>query len=196
MRRRTRQEQQAETRRQILEAAARVFARSGYRGASVEQIADEAGFSHGAVYSNFAGKEALFLAVYEERILRRQDEIESAGGAGAERAAADAWMERLRDDPDYFLLYLEFVVHAARDDATRATFAAQTSLTRSTITRLVEQLAERRGVALPADADRLALSIRALGLGLAIEHLLDPDAVPADLYGDVVELLLDRRLAS
>ena len=192
----TRQEKQAHTRERVLEAATLVFARRGYRAASIEEIAEQAGFSHGAVYSNFAGKEALFLAVYEERILRRQHEIATAHDAAAtpedqQRAAADQWMERLRADPEYFLLFLEFVTQAGRDDETRGAFANRAAATRSTIGRMLDELAAQRGSELAVDSDRLALAIRALGLGLAIEHVLDPRAVAPELYGDVVSLLLD-----
>src|SRR3712207_29052 len=175
-----RHEKQAETRERLLEAATRVFARRGYAAASIEEIAEEAGFSHGAVYSNFAGKEALFLAVYEERIARRQQEIGKAGP----RDAPGAWMARVRDDPEYFLLFLEFVVQAGRSDHVRAAFARKAGRTHDTIAAM---LAERPGLPLPAE--QLALAIRALGLGLAIEHVLDPDAVPPELYGQLVGLL-------
>ena len=190
MARLTRQERQAETRKQLVEAATTVFARRGYAAASIEEIAEEAGFSHGAVYSNFAGKEALFLAVYEERILRRQGQIVAAFDQGATplegaRSVADGWMDQVRRDPDYFLLFLEFVLHAARDDEIAQAFADQTRTTRDTIARLV-------GDDEP-DAERIALAVRALGLGLAIEHVLDPDAVPGDLYADMVELIVSRR---
>ena len=190
MARLTRQERQAETRKQLVEAATTVFARRGYAAASIEEIAEEAGFSHGAVYSNFAGKEALFLAVYEERILRRQGQIVAAFDQGATplegaRSVADGWMDQVRRDPDYFLLFLEFVLHAARDDEIAQAFAEQTRTTRDTIARLV-------GDDEP-DAERIALAVRALGLGLAIEHVLDPDAVPGDLYADMVELIVSRR---
>ena len=178
----TRHEKQAETRERVLEAATRVFARRGYQAASVEEIAEEAGFSHGAVYSNFAGKEALFLAVYEERIARRQSEIGAAGEADAPRQ----WMARVRDDPEYFLLFLEFVVQAGRSDHVRAAFARKAGRTHDTIAAMLERLEAD----LPLPPDRLALAIRALGLGLAIEHVLDPEAVPEDLYGDVVSLLV------
>ena len=176
-----RHEQQAETRERVLEAATRVFARRGYAAASIEEIAEEAGFSHGAVYSNFAGKEALFLAVYEERIARRQREISDAGPRDAPRE----WMERVRADPEYFLLFLEFVVAAGRNAHVRAAFARKAGRTHDTIAEL---LAARSDLPLPAE--RLALAIRALGLGLAVEHVLDPDAVAPELYGEVVGLLV------
>src|SRR5262245_17425089 len=67
-RRLRRDEQRQQTRAQLLDAAERVFAREGYQGASIAAIAAEAGYSHGAVYSNFNGKEDLFLVLVEERI--------------------------------------------------------------------------------------------------------------------------------
>ena len=182
-----RHEKQAETRERVLEAATRVFARRGYGAASIEEIAEEAGFSHGAVYSNFAGKEALFLAVYEERIARRQREISAAGGGDA----PGQWMARVREDPEYFLLFLEFVVQAGRNEHIRAAFARKTGRTHDTIASMLEQL----GSDLPLPPDRLALAIRALGLGLAVEHVLEPEAVPPELYGEVVALLVGGHAA-
>src|SRR5881409_2831591 len=64
----TRTERQAQTRADLLEAAARVFARRGFAGASVEAIAAEAGFTRGAFYSNFSSKEELFAELLQERV--------------------------------------------------------------------------------------------------------------------------------
>ena len=75
-RRLTRAEAKARTRRRLLDAAARTFARKGYAGASVEEIAEAAGYSIGALYSNFGGKEELFLELM-------------AGGASKDPAVFD-----------------------------------------------------------------------------------------------------------
>src|SRR6266545_5747427 len=120
----TRSERQAKTRADLLAAAARVFARRGYDAASVGEIAEEAGYSHGAVYSNFEGKADLFLALYEDWVARRVAEIEAAWsreGTLAERAraAADDWMRTFANDPEPFLLRLEFTARAARDPELR-----------------------------------------------------------------------------
>src|SRR5438093_736449 len=119
-RRMTRAESQAKTQADLIEAAARIFARRGYERASIVEIADEAGYSHGAVYSNFESKEDLLLALYEHWVARRVAEIDatwSAQGTLAERAraAADEWMRRLESDPAPFLLRLELTVRAAHD---------------------------------------------------------------------------------
>ncbi len=78
--RETRAEKQARTRAELLATAAKVFAQRGYNGASVEQIAEEAGYSHGAVYSNFDGKADLFLAVFEEYMAQRAQELDRQPG--------------------------------------------------------------------------------------------------------------------
>ena len=68
----SRSERKARTREELLAAARKVFLRRGFHGATLEEIADEAGYTKGAVYSNFAGKDDLYLALlaahYEQRV--------------------------------------------------------------------------------------------------------------------------------
>src|ERR1700733_5469601 len=114
-----RDEQKALTRRRLIDAAETVFARSGFHGASVEEIAREAGATTGALYSNFAGKEDLFLALFEERIatdVGDYSQIVASGTTFEEQArgAADHWMAILRERPDYFPLLIEFWAYAIR----------------------------------------------------------------------------------
>src|SRR6476661_5579015 len=78
-----REEQKELTRRRLVDAAEAIFARSGYHGSSVEEIAREAGATTGALYSNFAGKEELFLALFEERIAADLDDYEEIVAAGS-----------------------------------------------------------------------------------------------------------------
>ncbi|WP_237449950.1 TetR/AcrR family transcriptional regulator [Nocardiopsis alba] len=121
--RKTRAEQKQETRNALIEAGLLTFSRDGYHGASLEEIADTAGFSKGAVYSNFGGKSELFLAVldYNLSILRGEqwDPLSLAGSAG------EALPGQIFDDRDqaeklvrgFELATLEFITTAARDDA-------------------------------------------------------------------------------
>src|ERR1700685_2397077 len=81
----TREQSKAHTRTRLLDAARSVFARGGFHGASVEEIASEAGVSTGALYSNFDGKEDLFLALMEREISEHAREIAEAVGARASR---------------------------------------------------------------------------------------------------------------
>src|SRR3954454_18038481 len=123
----TRRERQEQTREGLLEAAARVFARRGYQRASVDEIAAEAGFTTGAVYSNFAGKEELFLALADRQVEDRVAEIRAVADA-AERGerpggeAADQFREFLERDPDWPLLFYEFWSFGIRNAKIRAEF--------------------------------------------------------------------------
>src|SRR5947209_2500039 len=120
----TRGQRRAETRERLLEAAARVFAQRGYHGASVEEIAERAGFSTGALYSNFEGKEDLFLALFDQHVAERITAMgqvinETDTPAGRAHGAADQWMAFLRENRDWFLLFIEFWAYAIRDPKLR-----------------------------------------------------------------------------
>ena len=189
---------QARTRKELLSTAARIFARRGYNGASIEEIAEEAGYSHGAVYSNFDGKADLFLAVFEEYMAERARELaatqielgEKAPLEERARALADQWMERLAKDRESFLLHMEFIAYAGRDPELAGRFGARSAALREAISRYIASYGEEVGIELALPPDDLAMVLRALGIGLAVEALVSPDAVRRDLYGDFVELLV------
>lgn len=191
-----RDEQRALTRRRLLDGAEAVFARGGFHGASVEEIAREAGATTGALYSNFASKEDLFLALFEERIAADVSDYSQivAEGATVEeqaRGAADRWMAILRERPDYFPLLIEFWAYAIREPQLRERLAVRFAGLRSASARLVSEGAERQGFPPNAEAGELVgILINALGNGLALEKLADPDAVPDSLYGDLLVLIL------
>lgn len=187
-----RDEQKALTRRRLLDSAETVFARSGFNGASLEEIAREAGATTGAVYSNFAGKEDLFFALFEERIaadVSDYSEIVATGATGEDRlrGVAEHWMRLLRERPAYFPLLIEFWAHSIRRPELRERLAARFGALRAASTRLILEGARRQGLS-PDDAfaHRLGLLINALGNGLALEKLVNPDAVPDALYGDML----------
>lgn len=190
-----RDEQKALTRRRLLDSAEAVFARSGFHGASVEEIAREAGATSGALYSNFASKEDLFLALFEERIATDVGDYSKivADGATIEqqaRGAADHWMEILRERPDYFPLLIEFWAYAIREPALRERLAGRFAALRSASGRLFLEAAERQGHPPNAEAGEfVGQLINALGNGLALEKLVDPYAVPDARFGDMLLLI-------
>jgi AcrR family transcriptional regulator len=196
--RETRAQKQARTRAELLATATSVFARRGYQGASVEEIAEEAGYSHGAVYSNFDGKADLFLAVFEEYMAERARELaatqvdltEDAPLEVRARALADQWMERFGRDRESFVLHMEFIAHAGRDPELAGRFGSRSAALREAVARYIASYQEEAGVELALPPDDLALILRALGIGLAVEALIGPDAVRQSLYGDFVELLV------
>src|SRR5439155_593917 len=124
----SRQRRQEQTRAELLDAAARVFARRGYHGATLDEIAAEAGFTSGAVYSNFSGKEDLFLAApAHDRQKRRGDSRAAGEGAdtpeGRGHPAGGRFGKFSREDPPWRLLYFEFWAYGARKPKLRGEFS-------------------------------------------------------------------------
>lgn len=189
-----RDEQRALTRRLLLDAAESVFARRGFHGASMEEIAGEAGATTGALYSNFAGKEDLFLALFEERIASDMEDYSDIVAAGTTleeqaRGAGDRWMEILRERPNYFPLLIEFWAYAVREPRLRERLGGRFAALRSGSARVASEAAKRWGFQGSAEAaEHLGLFINALGNGLALEKLVDPDAVPDSLFGEMLAL--------
>jgi AcrR family transcriptional regulator len=191
----TREQSKANTRERLLVAARRVFARSGFHGASVEEIASEAGFSTGALYSNFDGKEDLFLVLMEREIDEHAREIAGAVSARAsvsERATGGArqWMTMIEREPEVLLLFMEFWAYGVRDPRVRPKVAARFAQVRELLTRLIADGVREFDLELDIPAEQLAVAIDALADGIARQKLADPEAVPDDLMGRVLSLLL------
>ena len=182
-----------QTRREILDAAGRTFARRGFHGASVEAVAAEAGLSTGAIYSNFESKEELFLALYEERLATRTRELretvgETAGGDEALTAAAANVAQVFRTSPEWLLLYFEFALFAARDPKFGRRFRALRKRGLEDLTRGIEE-GLRRAAADPAAAERIARAVRAAGYGLALEHVLGEAKRDDRALEDVLQMI-------
>src|SRR6202167_4817962 len=190
----TREQSRATTRERLLAAARRVFARSGFHGASVEEIASEAGFSTGALYSNFDGKEDLFLALMEREIDEHAREIADAvreRASIAERATGGArrWMTMIDREPELLLLFMEFWAYGVRDPEVRPKVAERFAQMRQVLTQLIADGVREFDLELALPAEQLAVAIDALAAGIARQKLADPDAVPDELMGRVLSLL-------
>src|SRR6478752_8266681 len=190
----TREQSKANTRERLLAAARRVFARSGFHGASVEEIASMAGFSTGALYSNFDGKEDLFLVLMEREIAAHAREISAAvrdRASVAERATGGArqWMAMIEREPELLLLFMEFWAYGVRDAQVRPKVAARFAQVRQMLTKLVEDGVREFDLELEIPAEQLAVAIDALADGIARQKLADPGAVPDELMGRVLALL-------
>ena len=191
----TREQSKAHTRERLLDAARSVFASSGFHGASVEEIASAAGYSTGALYSNFDGKEDLFLALMEKEIEEHAREIARAVGSRptvAERATGGArqWMTMIEREPELLLLFMEFWAYGVRDPHVRPKVAARFAQMRNLLTTLIADSAHEFDLELQIPAEQLAVAIDALADGIARQKLADPAAVPDDLMGRVLSLLL------
>jgi AcrR family transcriptional regulator len=196
-RRSRREERKQETRTELIAAAAKVFAHRGFHGASIEQIAQEAGYSIGAVYWHFKGKDDLFLAVYEAQAAARVRDIDAfykrteGDLPRRARAYADQFMARLRHDPEFMVLTLEFLVHAWRNPPLREAFGHRVAWGRLAVARILQEETRRAGYELPMPAEDLATVLRELGVGLGLAKLADTEAIPDHLFGDFVEMLFE-----
>jgi AcrR family transcriptional regulator len=186
----------AQTRQRLLEAAARVYARSGFGGATLDQVAAEAGFTKGAVYSHFGSKENLLLALMEEHLasqVSEQVELFDRERTTWERplAGSDHWIDQLEEDPDPFRLFVELWVYAQRDERLRERLAGGLQALRETFGRFAAQSAEDAGLDPPATAtDQFANVMLSMGLGLSMLKLIDPESVSGSLLGAVLSVLI------
>jgi AcrR family transcriptional regulator len=182
------------TRDALLAAGARIFLTRGFQGASLREIASEAGLTTGAVYSNFDGKAELFLAVLEEKIDPRLAVMYEAARAAPQRqlgaAVGEQFAVYVKQQRRWLTLLIEFWAQAARDPKLRPKFAARHYKLRSAIAEVLVERAERLGSPLALPADQLATLLIALTNGMAVEQLADPQSVPTDLYGRALDLLL------
>jgi AcrR family transcriptional regulator len=190
----TREEKKARTRERLLEAAAAVFARRGFAAASLDEVAEEAGLTKGAVYSNFANKEDLVLAVLEDSFNRRMDEVMSqvdpdasleeqarlGGALFMAMSARERWLD---------LLSTDFVTYAARNPEFGARLLARHRESLAAIADVITETSAQRAWKMPLPPEKLALVMNALGTGLSMEQLIDPEGVPDELFGEVIALL-------
>jgi AcrR family transcriptional regulator len=190
----SRAEKQARTRAALLDAAARAFVERGFQGASVEVIAGEAGYTRGAFYSNFSTKEELFAELLQERVYSIYRDMAETS-AGPDRPTLREVGERLaaiQHHPEghwLFRLWLELLAHASRDPQFRQIAAGFWSANRALSAAAIENAyteARRKPPLAPTD---IASAMIALDIGLALQHFVDPDAVPLSTYPDLYELL-------
>jgi AcrR family transcriptional regulator len=184
----TRAERQARTRVELIDTAERLFTRHGFHATGVADVATEAGYTTGAVYSNFASKEDLFFAVYERRAeaaVRHADRaFEALGPAEAlERLSVDTAARRGRDD-GWLAVFLEFWAHVVRRPELRERFAEIHARAMQPVADAVAALTGRCvGAAITA-------AMNVMQIGLALERLTRPGVVDPELAARVVRLVL------
>lgn len=174
----SRAESQARTRETLLATATTCFLRDGYAATTLEGIAGAAGFSKGAVYSNFENKDELCLAVLEGvRAQRTASLARAALGADSVEARIEAfevWAERNIGDRAWTSLEIEFAVHAGRHPKLAERLVTDNQEIRALIVDVVREHAKRTGIALPMPVEDVGLALLSLGVGLGLQRALDP----------------------
>jgi AcrR family transcriptional regulator len=193
----TRAEQQQRTREEIVAAADRLFVEQGFHATSVDQIATAAGYTKGAVYSNFDAKEDVFFAIYEQRMERALVELDRTLAASDDPAGwieavlVDQSSRRGRDDR-WLSTFFEFWAHVIRRPALRERFATIHARLEGPFVAALERHADDHGTALAIDARQVNLAMMSMSLGLTLERLIRPDVVDADLGPRMARLVLDE----
>jgi AcrR family transcriptional regulator len=183
----SRSERKARTREELLVAARSVFLRRGFHGATLEEIADEAGYTKGAVYSNFAGKDDLYLALldahydrrveaYAEMMLDETTFEDAVSAVGRFMAQSDA------RDPDWLPTLAEFVAHAARDESLRRAYVRTRERFLVAIADVIRALCDRHDLSLLVPPLEAARASSMLARGYSAERRLDPDAVSSEIF--------------
>jgi AcrR family transcriptional regulator len=189
----TRQESQARTRALLLEVATAEFLAHGYSATSLERVADAAGFSKGAVYGNFAGKEELCLAVLEKYFFAQLQKFITEFATGGESiedrlAVLARWLEVALADEKWQLLALEFAVQTRHNQKIQEQLAQREAMMRTAVTALLTQQIRQLGVEPVLPPDQLAVVLVAVVGGIAVQRLMDP-TIPATLLTDAVRAL-------
>jgi AcrR family transcriptional regulator len=191
----------AETRARVLAAALEVFGDRGIAASTVSDVAAAAGMTKGAVYSSFASKDDLVLAMMEEHAMQRLSAA-LAGFAEADDLQAaisrvgSVLVEAIRSDAVWHRLLAEYFALAYHDPGTRLALRNRRREARDAVARALTRLSESLGVPLPLPADQFAVVLFAISNGLGIEAGIDSDAVPDELFGSVLALISRDFLAA
>ena len=183
----SRSERKARTRTELVAAARGVFMQRGFHGASLDDIAEVAGYTKGAVYSNFDGKDDLYLALlgahYEERVAAYVDlMLDQPTFEDAIRAVGRFMAESDARDPDWLPTLAEFVAHAARGESLRREYVRVRERFLAAIADVIETLCDRHGLRLLVPPLEAARASSLLARGFSAERRLDPDAVSPEMF--------------
>lgn len=189
----TREESQAQTRERILDAARAVVARNGFAGASVRDIAEEAGYTQGALYSNFSGKEPIMLELLRQHMREEADLlrsiVEGSDGPSTLTRLRD-WAATLNADVDWSMLALELQLLAHRSPTFAAEYDDVHEAHAEELGRIVGEFYHSLGREPQLDPRELAAGYMALAHGLALQRRKDSEAPAGRLIMTFVEALL------
>jgi AcrR family transcriptional regulator len=190
-----------DTRRSLLDAAAKLIAERGYRGTTVNDVVARAGLSKGTFYWHFKSKHDLLLAVLEERFdrpVRELAELLKSAPAHEDMApeASRRFLEFVGQGPETVVLEHEYRSLAVRDPRVRARYRKRQAALRDALAAGLDARARHLGAPPFATPSRdVASAYLALASGLAVERLIDPAAVPDNLLGETVALVYEGLVA-
>jgi AcrR family transcriptional regulator len=188
----TRERRLQHTRNLLLDAAEEVVAQKGFGAAALEDIADAAGYTRGAIYSRFRTKEELFLAVMERQLQRFlqgfTDIVESFNSLGdldVDKLAA-RWRDLAVGDPDRAALGYEFTLFLMRNPDARARVAQQRQETARSLADYITAHINDIGGRLRVPPETLAKVLIATNEGIALASKIDGE----DLYRPYLQMVM------
>jgi len=190
----TRKESHARTRDRLVDTAHRLFLADGYNATSLEKVAAEAGFSKGAVYSNFATKQELGLAVLDvihaEKAMSLAAAVGDAENIDDRMAGFARWAEENIGDVGWTALEVEFATSTRHLADMRAELATRRRTLTAMVAALIEEQAHELGLELPMPAEDAAVQLLSLGIGLGVQRAFDPE-LPVRALVDLLTRLID-----
>ena len=193
----TRQESKTLTQEKLLGAAAKLFARHGFAGASIEEIAETAGFSRGAFHANFKSKDALFLALVETQVKASTSEIHELVAASK---SGEESLQNLRrayscysgTDRDAFLLLTEAQLYAMRNPRFGKKLCALLGSIHDELVASIQKIQEKMKSKDSISAEQLVLIGFAFSHGMTLHSLMDPERYSDSLVSDSTRFVFDR----
>ncbi len=189
----TRAERQAQTRERLIEVARQLFLTDGYAATSLEKVASEAGFSKGAVYSNFSGKEELCLAVLDTVHAEQIEGVLEAFTAKTDLTsrieAFVEWARRGVGNPRYTALEVEFAAAARHSAYVARELVKRHRDLRQAAAELIARIADDEGIELSLSPDDAATTLLSLGIGLGALRSLDPD-IDVSIFATAMQSLV------
>jgi AcrR family transcriptional regulator len=189
----TRAESQARTREHVLDTAHELFLRDGFTATSIERVAEAAGYSKGAVYSNFVTKNELCLAVLDriamQQVAHIAAEMGDAPGIEDRLAGFARWAERHIGDSSWTALEVEFATANRRDVEVCEKLAHRRRTVTGILADLIRTQVRELGAAPGMPADTAALILLSLGIGIGVQRAFDP-TVPVQPVIDLLRRFL------
>ncbi|MCO7240267.1 MAG: TetR/AcrR family transcriptional regulator [Aeromicrobium erythreum] len=189
----TRAERQAQTRERLVEVARELFLADGYAGTSLDKVAVAAGFSKGAVYSNFSGKEELCMAVLDTI---HEEQIEGVVAAFTADTDLDgridafaAWVREKLGKPRWTALEVEFAAVARQSPWVAGELVKRHRMLVASSADLIDRVVADAGLRLDISAHKAAVALLSLGIGLGAMRSLDAE-LDVDVFAETMRALL------
>jgi AcrR family transcriptional regulator len=189
----TRREKQQRTRQALLEAAVKLFCERGLEGASVDEVAQAAGYTKGAFYANFKSKEELFLVMLDQQFAQELERLDKAlagtHDAQEEAMAAASDFIHYASADEWPSLYFQFVAYAAQNEEFRQELATRHLAMRERLAGLFQRWKDSFGLAAPLPYEQIAAIMFFMADGFLIDRIVDP-GLPEELYTTMVGVFL------